>query len=414
MDSDLLKKIPIFKGLSPQDFEKLEAIIDEKSFVAGHQIFHTGDASDAFYIIKSGAVRIVRQEADGSEIDLATLREGDFFGEMGVIEGSERSAGAIVHEAATLLEVEAHEFHRFMAINPTISMKIMSTMSKRYKVKTQDSTSPGTTPREPGRVLAVFTATGGVGNSMVIANLAAATRELTRKRVAVLDLDLMFGDQTGIFNVKGNNSLSSIVDEPEIGMDTLNHMVEETKVGVDLIPAPLKAIEAESITPDLVRVVLEVLKGTYDFIFVDTANSVSEINLQLFEACDDRFYLLTPEVLAIKNARRWLSVLEMINLDCQGLRLVINKELPGDVSIREDIERNVGHKILTTLPYDYKVARSSLNYGQLIVRDQPESKLAKALHKLAGQLSGVDTGSVPGAPPAPTGLWGRITGWTSG
>jgi len=411
VDSSLLKKIPIFKGLTPQDLEKLETIIEEKSFPAGHQLFHTGDPSDAFYIIESGSVRIVREEPDGRELEIATLREGDFFGEMGVLENTERSAGAVISESAVLLEVERHEFHRFMAINPSISMKVISTVSKRYKVKA--STSAGEQPRPPGKVVSVFTATGGVGNSLVIANLAAATRRLTGDLVAVVDLDLMFGDQTGIFNIKGSRSLSAIVDEPEIGLATLENLVEETKAGVDLIPAPLKAIEAETVTPDLVRVVIEVLKGRYDWIFLDTANSVSELNLSAYEISDERYYLVTPEVLAIKNARRWLSILEMINLDVSGLQLIINKELSSDVSMRDDIAKSMGCPIRASLPYDYKTARNGLNLGQLPVLENQDSKLGKALLELARDLCGKGPLEAPDSE-RPQSLWGRLTSWTGG
>lgn len=407
MEADLLKKIPIFKGLSPQDFEKLGTILEEKEFPAKHRLFSTGDPSDAFYIVKSGSVRILQEDGD-QETELATLTEGQFFGEMGVIEGSERMAAAVIAEDAALFEIEAHEFHRFMAINPNISMKIMSTMSKRYKVKSQPDTARSSQGRSPGQVVSIFSATGGVGNSLVIANLAAAIRKATGQKVAVLDLDLMFGDQTGIFDVKGANSLSAIVEEPEIGMDTLEHLVETSKVGVDLIPAPLKAIEAESVTPGLVGVVLEVLRGAYDWVLVDTANSVSELNLTIFEATDHAIYLMSPEVLAIKNARRWLSILELIDLDLHDLKLVLNKELQGDVSIRDDIEKSLGFKILTTLPFQFKTARNSLNRGQLVVEESPESPLGQALLVLASRLTGVE---IDTPSEEPKGLWDRLTNW---
>lgn len=407
MDSDLLKQIPIFKGLSPADFQKLGSIIEVKSFVAGHKLFKTGDASTAFYIIKSGAVRIVREEA-GKEIDLATLREGDFFGEMGVIEGSPRSASAIIAEAAALLEVEAHEFHRFMAINPTISMKIMSTMSKRYKVKAHDGGEAGAPAREPGKVITLFSATGGVGRSFVTANLAAGLKVLTRKSVAVVDLDLMFGDQTGIFDVKGGNSLSAIVGESEIGMDTLKSIVESTRSGVDLIPAPPKAVEAESISPALIKVVLEVLRSTYDFIVIDTARNIAELNLSLLETLDRAIYLLSPEVLSVKNARRWFSILDMVNLATEQVELVVNKEGPGDNEIRDQISKTLNRKLLGALPLDYKATKRSLNKGSILVLDEPESPLALALMSLARGVSGL-TDTQAAATAETKGFWARLT-----
>lgn len=407
MNENLLNKIPIFKGLSPADFKKLESILEEKPFPAGHQLFHTGDPSEAFYIILSGAVRIVREDGDQS-IDVATLREGDFFGEMGVIEGVERNAGAIMAEAGSLFEIMADEFHRFMAINPTISMKIMSTVSKRYRVKARTGEETKSDARAPGEVLSFFSASGGVGNSLLVANLATEIHRLTKKKVCVLDLDLMFGDLGPILNVTGKHSLSMVVDEPEIGLDTVASIAEEVPSGVSVIAAPREAIEAESITADLVRVFLEVLKGAFDYILVDTANTLSEINLTLIESSSRSFYVLTPEVLAIKNAKRWLSILEMVNIDTSELSLIVNKELNADVSIRDDIEKNLGLKIFATLPFDYKSARNTLNKGTLLRESNADGKLSPAVESLAAKLTGAETSTTPAK--GEGGLWGRIFG----
>lgn len=406
MDLDLLKKIPMFKGLSPPDFEKLETIIEEKSFVAGHKLFSTGDDAGAFYIIKSGEVRIVNDSQE-PEAEIATLREGDFFGEMGVVEGSPRMAGAVMGQAGTLFEIEAHEFHRFMAINPNISMKIMSTMSKRYRVKQRAASSDE--PRGPGKVVALFSATGGVGTSLVAANLAYCLHHATGDSVVVLDLDLMFGDQTGIFDIGGGKSLANIVDEPEIGTETLEMIVEESSHGVDVVPAPPKVIDAASVSPDLVRVVVEVLRASYDWVVVDTTHDIAENNLSLFESCDEALFVLCPEVLAIKNAVRWIGVMDMVNLDTSEVRLIVNKELSGDVTMRDDIEKTVGRPIIGSLPFDFKSARSSLNRGELLVAQNTESKLKRAIQELAAGLTGLQM--KPPEEAASGGLWDRLTSW---
>lgn len=405
MDSSLLKKIPIFKGLTPSDFEKLETIIEEKEFNAGVRLFSTGDDPDAFYIIKSGSVRIV-QEADGDEVELATLGEGDFFGEMGVLEGSPRMAAAIMDSGGTLLEVEAHEFHRFMAINPTISMKIMSTMSKRYRVKAAGKDDEGASPTGPGKVVSVFTATGGVGNSLIIANLAGVLKR-RGKNVCILDCDMMFGDQVGIFSVQGRNSLSALVEESEIGYETLERIVEKTKAGIDLVPAPLRPEEAEQIVPDLVRVVVEVLKGRYDWVLIDTANSVAELNLTLLESADTSLYVMTPEFLALKNARRWFSILNLIGIH-QDIQLVINKESKADVQLRDNIAKSLDKEILMSLPWDPRSAKRCLNSGELCGDRDSEAPLSQAFEELADKITG-ETGGGAASAGSEGGLLGRIT-----
>lgn len=89
-----LSGIPFFGGLEPAALERLAASMRARRFRRGEVIFHIGDPGDALFVIVSGDVKISLPSETGDEAILATLRPGDVFGELALLDGAPRSASA--------------------------------------------------------------------------------------------------------------------------------------------------------------------------------------------------------------------------------------------------------------------------------------------------------------------------------
>jgi CRP-like cAMP-binding protein len=102
-----LPKIPLFSDLSPDAFIELFERCPLRRFGPGEKVLDQGSVGDSFFVICAGAVKVVRED-DGKTKELATLQEGEFFGEMALLSGAPRTASVISHaEETQLLEISA-------------------------------------------------------------------------------------------------------------------------------------------------------------------------------------------------------------------------------------------------------------------------------------------------------------------
>jgi serine phosphatase RsbU (regulator of sigma subunit) len=100
----LLRTVPFLKGLSGADYAALARRSRERAFKAGTTIFREGSQGTTLWIIKDGDVDIVKGQGR-DEVTLVTRRAGEYFGEMGIIEGAKRSATTRARSDVTLIEV---------------------------------------------------------------------------------------------------------------------------------------------------------------------------------------------------------------------------------------------------------------------------------------------------------------------
>src|SRR5262249_37705933 len=96
-------------------------------------LFHQGDSGDSMYLIESGLIRISIKDEDGHEVVLAELAQGDFFGEMALVDGKQRSADAKVIEDANLSVLERNDFLGFVRSNPDVALEMLSAVSNRLR-----------------------------------------------------------------------------------------------------------------------------------------------------------------------------------------------------------------------------------------------------------------------------------------
>jgi len=226
-----------------------------------------------------------------------------------------------------------------------------------------------------GLLVAVVGAKGGVGASILAANLAVALRQQARTAVALVDLaqtrclDVLLNLQARL----GVADLLNRVDDLEPG--DLESVLTPHTSGIEvLLPA---AEEAADLQPEHVRKALLALRRGRDLTVVDVSPWPGEVFVTAAELADQLILVLTPEITALREAARLVQVAEQAGLGRDRMMLVLNRfPLRGGLQ-RRDVESAVGLPVRADIPNDVTLATYSTNRGVPLVLSHPRSRVAR-------------------------------------
>jgi CRP/FNR family cyclic AMP-dependent transcriptional regulator len=129
----LLRNVPLLSVLGEQELALLTGVVTRKSFARGGLILTAGAPTDSLYILLSGRIKVFMSDLDGREVILSILGPGEFFGEMGLIDNSPRSANVVTLDPCELLCITKRDFKRCLAENFDMAMTVMRGLVKRLR-----------------------------------------------------------------------------------------------------------------------------------------------------------------------------------------------------------------------------------------------------------------------------------------
>ena len=129
----LLRNVPLFAALPEGQLTLLTRVVGRKSYPRNSTIINAGDPTDALYIVISGRLKVMMSDDEGREVILAILGQGEFFGEMGLIDEAPRAATVIAIEPCELLTINKLDFKKCLAENFEIGVGVMKGLVKRLR-----------------------------------------------------------------------------------------------------------------------------------------------------------------------------------------------------------------------------------------------------------------------------------------
>jgi|MudIll2142460700_1097286.scaffolds.fasta_scaffold47758_2 CRP/FNR family cyclic AMP-dependent transcriptional regulator len=133
----MLRKVPFFAHLDDKTLGRLEGIAVKRVYPRNTILISKGDVSDQLYVVLSGRLKVTIPDASGREIIISWLGEGDYFGEIALIDGESRTATIATTEASEVLTIARAEFHRILKSNPELMLDLLTVLATKVRVATE-------------------------------------------------------------------------------------------------------------------------------------------------------------------------------------------------------------------------------------------------------------------------------------
>lgn len=256
------------------------------------------------------------------------------------------------------------------------------------------------------QIIGVLGSAGGAGSTTLACNLSLELAHVTGRRVALIDMDLQFGDVACAFDRSPKFSLADLCREGmTIDRTSLDTALDALPCNVSLLARPESIEDSEHVHPDSVEQLLQVLSEMFPFAVLDLPRHFSLPMLAAARACTRIFIVSQLAVPFLRNATRIHRALLQADVDEHRVDLVLNRcQAEHERITPTEVEKHFGRPVFATIPNDYKHVTASRDLGYPILAAAPNSTARLAIQKLARSLAASHLGDDAVAP-EPGGLF---------
>jgi CRP-like cAMP-binding protein len=375
-----LESCPIFSSLTQEELELVAEYACPLDFPAAKPLFDVGDDSDAFYLILRGDVKISVPRTEVEPAKNLTLRDGGFFGEIGLLRDCPRTASAFVNANTKLVSIPEKQFEELLERNGQVSRKIIMAILDRL-----NEYAPAVeTPRRPAhapQVVSVLSSGNHEGASFLAANLSAKLAAVCDAKVLAMDTyfeDPGLGRYLGALSNLG--CYASIQNAEYVDEALLRDSVRSLDGGLDIL-GNTDAVLPDALRPRHIDEVIRAARHNYAYVVVDAGPGEDLLRAEVAKNSDAAIVVCAPTEASIEGAEARSRWLQENGLEGR-VRFVLNKIDDEAELDPAAIEQVLGDQLLGTI----RSASGEDNTPILSIRHAPDSDLALEISSICQRI----------------------------
>lgn len=324
------------------------------------------------------ALNLIREQAPMSQVIMLTVQDDPGY----------------LREA---LQLGARDY----LIKPPMIDDLLDTVRKAFEIgrtererierlaRQQASTLEAATGRVRGFSMAIYSPKGGVGCTVLAANLSVALAA-SKESVVLVDCNLQYGGVGLLFNQTARTSIAEIAPYiAELDMDVIeNACARHAESGVRLLLAPNRLGKGETVTGEQITGLVEFLSRHYAYIVIDTSSALDDLTVSVLDSVDQVLLVTTQDIPSINDIRRVLDLAPAIGIDPLKISLVLNQYHTRINITPEKITANLGREFAAVIPLENATVIPSINRGKpfMLAGQGQSSALGQAVRNLADQI----------------------------
>jgi NTE family protein len=359
VDLDFLASIPIFSFFTRPELEAAQKLFHEVTFAKDDVVVRIGEPGDTFFVVLDGELEV--WDASVPPRQTGTLKKGDFFGEMALLQGGKRTATVKAARRAPLLAVDKPAFDQLFLKNPKAIEYFARILSKRLAGVTRAERI-----RRATTTISVASPHSLKGETIVAFSLAVLLKELTKTEVVFVEVQPSGDEPDSTVLDLLADSVSSASNKYALPRNSTGPVQLKVTVPLDL---------NETQYGDLVSNLVSRLSDHFSFIIfdlgshaqplIDSAPAYSDVFVTIVDTPGDETGIADP---------RSMRIHKVINLFNAGSR-------PLPISSSEPF----------VIPYSAIFGRPMAEAAEY-VRANPRSATALPLYRLANKMLGTSIG----------------------
>ncbi|MDF1500338.1 MAG: response regulator [Anaerolineales bacterium] len=240
--------------------------------------------------------------------------------------------------------------------------------------------------RPQGKIIAVYSAKGGVGCTMLATNLAVGLDTDDTPSVLV-DASLQFGDVAVALNLQPKNSFSDLATRAdELESEYVEGVLLRHDSGLRVLAAPPRPEMADEVSANQVRKVLQFLRQHFAYVIVDTSSTMDDITLAVLDVADNLVALATPEIPSIKDTRLLFDLLGVLEFPKERIFFVLNRTDRRSGITAEAVSEHLKFVVDGEIPLEERAVSASINRGAPLLINDRSNPVAKAIINILGVL----------------------------
>lgn len=239
------------------------------------------------------------------------------------------------------------------------------------------------------KVITTFSNKGGIGKTSVAVNLAMELANITKEKVALVDLNIQMGDVTTFLNLEPSFDISYVINNLERIDESflLSTLEQYNKTSLYVLADPPDIEQAEVITPDDITTLINVLRNVFSYIVIDTGSNFDAKTITALDNADLILHVGVTNIPFVRSCQRCLELYKKLGYSKDKIKLLINRFMETDQISPDQVEEALDHKIFFKVPNNYHAIINAINKGIPVSEIEPYSNISKAFKNLAALLS---------------------------
>ena len=235
------------------------------------------------------------------------------------------------------------------------------------------------------KIISIFSNKGGMGKTSLASNLALELANISKEKVALIDMNFQMGDITTFLDLKPSFNISYMLEN----IDKINEVfllstLERYKnTNLYILADPPYFKQADNIQPKQISKLFNILKDTFSYIVVDAESSFDGKNIAALDQSDMIMLVTSANLPALRNTQRCLELFGKLGYSKEKVQIVVNRYMENDEIKEADIEKVLSRKIYWKVPNNYFAIMSAINKGVPVSTANGNSNLAQNYRDLA-------------------------------